>query len=398
MRKYLFIMANEGPPWGGSEPLWSSAAEKLARQGNEVRVSVKDLGKRVPQIENLREAGCKIYSINYSMPPFFTRQIRRIRGIYALDAYRLAHLRRVAEGVDLVIISQGDNDDGLPWMEAAQALRCRYVLIAQSAVVYWWPSDEVAERVARGYESAVRSYFVSQAVLDLSRRQVGSRLENGVVVRNPFNVRYDAQPPWPSDSVDQLSLACVARLDIISKGHDLILDVLGQPRWRGRNIRVSFIGDGPHERALRRIAEESKLTSVRFLGQRDNIEEVWKQHHALVLASRFEGMPLVLVEAMLCGRPGIVTDVGGNRELVRDGANGFLARAPTSALLDEALERAWQSRERLKEIGSVAAHDVRQWVSPDPGGDFADELAAVAANTSGRLSEHRPEHPVGSPR
>jgi glycosyltransferase involved in cell wall biosynthesis len=126
------------------------------------------------------------------------------------------------------------------------------------------------------------------------------------------------------------------------------------------------------------MAEVLNLANVSFLGRRDDIEDVWSQHQALVLASRFEGMPLVLVEAMLCGRPGIVTDVGGNRELVRDGINGFLAKAATVAFIDEALNRAWQNRASLKEIGLRAANDVRQWVRPNPAEDFADELAAVA--------------------
>ena len=41
------------------------------------------------------------------------------------------------------------------------------------------------------------------------------------------------------------------------------------------------------------------------------------------------GVAAFVVEAMLCGRPCIATDVGGNRELIRDGINGFLANAPT---------------------------------------------------------------------
>ncbi len=89
-------------------------------------------------------------------------------------------------------------------------------------------------------------------------------------------------------------------------------------------------------------------------------------------------MPLVLVEAMLCGRPGIVSDVGGNRELVRDNVNGFLAKAPTVELLEEAMNRAWDNRGRLQEIGRTAARDVRQFVSSDPGEDFARELSALA--------------------
>jgi glycosyltransferase involved in cell wall biosynthesis len=280
------------------------------------------------------------------------------------------------------VISQGSNADGLAWMRAAKAAGHKYAVIAQSAVVYWWPTDEVAEMLAASYETASAAYFVSEAILNLSRRQFGSPLRNGRVVRNPYNVRYDAHPPWPVDSPDGLTLACVGRLDVISKAQDVLLEVLGLPHWRKRNIHLSLIGEGPNERGLRRIVEQLELTNVDFVGQVTDIEDVWSRHHALVLPSRFEGMPLVVVEAMLCGRPCIVSDVGGNRELVCDGVNGFLAKAPTVELLDEAMSRAWENRGRMKEIGQRAASDVRQWVSSDPGEDFARELAALAGDGS----------------
>jgi glycosyltransferase involved in cell wall biosynthesis len=88
-------------------------------------------------------------------------------------------------------------------------------------------------------------------------------------------------------------------------------------------------------------------------------------------------MPLALVEAMLCGRPSIVTDVGGTRELIRDGINGFLAKAPTVEFLDEAMTRAWDSRDQLMDMGHIAATDVRQWVSRDPTEEFIRNLTAL---------------------
>ena len=60
MRKIVFIGANEYVPWGGSESLWSAAAERFARRGVQVYVSVKDWGKPVEQVEYLRSVGCKI--------------------------------------------------------------------------------------------------------------------------------------------------------------------------------------------------------------------------------------------------------------------------------------------------------------------------------------------------
>lgn len=379
MAKYLFIMANEGNRWGGSEPLWRDAAEWLAKSGNEVRVSVKDWGDRVPQVERLRSSGCQILYRDTSLPPFFTRQIRRL---LVSPEYRAAHLREAAQGVDLTVISQGSNDDGLVWIEAARAAGLKYVIVSQSAIVYWWPSDDFADRLANVYDGASAAYFVSQANVELSQRQFGSALQNAKVVRNPFNVRYDAAVAWPTGPTDELALAFVGRLDIISKGLDLLLQVLERPHWRQRKMRVSLFGHGPHERALRRMATEWKLDNVSFKGESGDIEKVWSDHHALVLPSRFEGMPLVVVEAMLCGRPCIATDVGGNAELIRDGVNGFLAKAATVDFVDDALNRAWEDRDRLREMGDIAGTDVRKWVSPDPAADFAHELESQVRSVS----------------
>ena len=381
--KYLFIMAQAGYPWGGSELLWAYAAEHLARQGNDVRISAKNWGKAVPQLERLRSVGCKVFYHTYRQPNFIKRQMLKL--ISPADFW-MDHVRKVGEGVDLAVISQGANFDGLVWMERVRAAGLNYAAIAHSAVVYWWPEDEVAERLAESYEKAKAAYFVSHASLELSRQQFASPLRNAKVVRNPFNVRYDAQPPWPADPEAELALACVGRLDVISKAQDVLLQVLGLPHWRERKVRLSLVGIGPNQRVLRRMAENLQLKNVEFCGERNDIEDIWSKHHALVLPSRFEGMPVTVVEAMLCGRACIASDVGGNRELIRDSINGFLAKAPTIELLDEAMNRAWESRARLREMGCTAAKDARQFVSRDPGEDFARELEVLANSKSGTTS------------
>lgn len=377
MKKYLFIMAQEGHRWGGSEPLWSSAAEYLARKGNDVRVSAKDWGAPVPQIEHLRAAGCKIFyrTGEFRIPTFIPRQFEKI---FPPAPYRETHVRSIGSDTDLIVISVPDNTSGIHWIEAARATGRKYAIIAQSAVVYWWPEDDRAEKLAALYENASASYFVSQAILDISRLQFGTPLENAKVVRNAFYVNYDASPPWRTDSEVELALAFVGRLDVISKGQDILLQVLALPHWRQRSVRVSLIGEGQNERGLRRIAQQLQLTNVDFPGATNDVEGIWAKHHALVLPSRFEGMPLVVIEAMLCGRACIATDVGGNRELIRNNVNGFLAKAPTVELFDEAMNRAWENRQQLDEIGRIAAKDVRQWISREPGADLARELSALA--------------------
>lgn len=374
MRKIVFIATNVFHPWGGSEYLWSRAAQKLAQRGIQVCVSVKDWGEPVKQVEHLRSVGCQI--VLRSWPSSMPVRLARRLGIF--PEYFGDHIRKIANHADLVVVSQAGHVDGLAWMEPLRTAGRRYAVISQAAAEEWWPIDDDAQKLAECHEAACAAFFVSEANLALSRRQFATPLRNARVVRNPFNVSYDACPPWPSNSSEELRFACIGRLDPRAKGHDLLIEVLNLPHWRQRNIRVSMFGTGVNERALRRWVGSIDLPSAQFSGFVDDVEKVWSDHHALVLPSRYEGMPLVLVEAMLCGRACIVTDVGGTRELVRDGINGFLAKAPTVELLDEAMNRAWENRHRLREMGNQAAIDVRHWVSADPVDDFVRELMALA--------------------
>jgi glycosyltransferase involved in cell wall biosynthesis len=377
MKKIAFIATNEWVPWGGSEICWSLAAERFARSGVQVCVSVKAWGEPVKQVEHLRSVGCRIY---YRPDPPLPERIRR--RVLLRKGYPWHHVRRIGTDADLIVISQGGNMDGLSWMEAARSCGFRYAAIVQSVAEHWWSGDGSANRLAEAYEGACCAFFVSEANLALSRRQFGTALPRGRVIRNPFSVRYTAQPTWLGDPEGPLSLACVARLEVQQKGQDLLMQVLDLPHWRARNVRLTLAGAGMNDGSLRRMVDTLRLPNVTFAGFVDNIEEFWGRHHALVLPSRYEGMPLALVEAMLCRRPCIATDVGGNRELIRDGINGFLARAPTVELLDEAMNRAWKNQHRLREMGETAATDVRRWVSPDPTGDFVRELESLVDGAS----------------
>jgi glycosyltransferase involved in cell wall biosynthesis len=378
LRKIAFIAASELTPWGGSELCWSAAAERFAKQGVQVHVSAMEWDRPVKQIEHLRSVGCRIFLRHRRSLPE-----RMKRRFLMRNKFELHHMRQIGAGTDLVVISQGGNTDGLPWMEAAREQGFKYAIISESANEQWWPNDSVAERLAACYEAACAAFFVSAANLALSRRQFVTPLTRGRVIRNPVNVRYDARPAWPGDPSESLFLASVARLDPFQKGQDLLLEVLAQAHWRARNVHVTFVGTGQNERALPQMAKKLDLSRVAFAGFVEDIEQLWARHHALVLPSRFEGMPLSVVEAMLCGRPCIATDVGGNRELIRDGINGFLARAPTVELLEEAMNRAWESQHRLREMGEMAATDARRWVSPDPTGDFVREVESLVDGASG---------------
>ena len=363
MTKVAFISTLDHLPWGGSEELWMRAALRLREQKVDVHVSVQWWPQPVAAIMQLERAGCRIHFRR--RPTMWARLSRRNQATHQCN-----WLGR--EAPDLVVISQGGHYDGLSWMRECHRRDLPYTTIVQNAPEFHWPADSVLLELEHLYRASQRNFFVSQGNIELVSRQVGRSIANAVVVRNPFNVSYNAAPAWPQG--EELRLACVAQLTPVHKGQDLLFEVLHLPKWKERPLRVSLWGEGGNKRTLETLRETYGLTGVTFNGFAYDIEAVWREHHAMILPSRCEGTPLAVVEAMLCGRPCIVTAVAGNAEVVEDNDTGFIAAAPTPALLDEAMERAWEKRALWSEMGERAARRIRELVPPDPVGVFTNQL------------------------
>jgi glycosyltransferase involved in cell wall biosynthesis len=359
----LIISTMEMHPWGGSEELWSSAAMVLLRLRSRVTVQLKGWPSVHPVVARLAQHGA---IVRYRSARY--QQICR-RWRYPISS----SLKR--SRADLVLISQGSSTEGMLWMEACLEVGIPYVTVAQLAVAWNWPSDELLAQLSKAYLGARRTYFVSEENLALTQRQLGQTLPHGSVIRNPFKVPYCVNLPWPVEP--RVRWACVARLDTYIKGLDILFDVLAQEKWRGRALTVTLYGTGLNENTLREAREKMNLRNVEFAGFVSDPVDIWRREQCLILPSRAEGLPLAIVEAMLCGRPCIVTNVSGNAELLEDDVTGFIAASPAVKDLDEAMERAWQNREAWKAMGDRAAVSIRQSVPEDPAQVFAKELLSL---------------------
>lgn len=363
MARIGFITDMAGARWGGSEELWSQTASRLLSAGHTVGANVIWWPEPAPQIQALQREGCQITQ----------RKFLR-RGSRLADRWNVSWLNRFRP--DLVVMAHCSHQGGGVWIEECRRRSIPYVILVQAAHESYWPGFEETERAAAFYEGARACYFVSQRNLDLLRTYLCSKLDNARVVRNPFNVPYDAAPPWPS-SDDGVKIACVGRLHFESKGQDLLLEVLRAEKWRNRPVSATLFGNGPSLKGIEKLIRLYDIHNVQLAGHTANVLDIWKSHHLLVLPSRFEGLPLVVVEAMLCGRPCVVTDIAGNAELIEDNVTGFVAAAPLAKYLDEALERAWACRSDWPQIGAAASCMVRRRVPPDPAAEFAAELGRI---------------------
>ena len=339
----------------------------LLRRGVKVAACIKKWEAIHPAVASLSQDGAVI---RYRSPDSVFHRIAR----------RLRHFPKSflsKNRADLAVISEGGSCQGVEWLEACQELGIPYAAIIHVALPWSWPSDLDGERFRRTYAGAQRVYFVCEGNRELTRRQLDYDFANSKVIRNPFNVPYDAQCPWPPEDVARWG--CVARLDTYIKGLDILLDVLDTEKWRNRPLHVTLYGSGGNETSLKRTVENRRLRNVTFAGQVPDPAEIWRREHCLILPSRAEGLPLVIVEAMLCGRPCIVTNVAGNAELLQDSVTGFIAESACANALDEAMERAWQNMAQWKSIGACAAISVRRFVPADPAQVFADELLSLMA-------------------
>lgn len=93
------------------------------------------------------------------------------------------------------------------------------------------------------------------------------------------------------------------------------------------DLRVVFIGSGPLEDQLRTLTHRLGLDdTVLFTGSRDDVYDVLPALDVFTLTSRFEGLPIALLEAMASAVPAVATSVGGIPEVISDGDDGILIR------------------------------------------------------------------------
>jgi glycosyltransferase involved in cell wall biosynthesis len=168
-------------------------------------------------------------------------------------------------------------------------------------------------------------------------------------------------PPFPHPRPYLLGLG---RLEP-QKGFDLLLEALARPE--APTVDLLLAGDGAARSELEALARARGLAGrVRFLGATDRPTTLALLRGAAAVAcpSRFEGLPLVCLEALAAGRPVVAAAVNGIPELVREGETGFLVPPEDPAALGAALARvvaAPEAAARVAARGQALVEQLHPW-------------------------------------
>ena len=139
------------------------------------------------------------------------------------------------------------------------------------------------------------------------------------------------------------------------KNYPLLIEAFAQLRRNQPDLHLLFIGDGPIRTELEAQAQTLQIaSSVHFLGMRSDVSDLLRLLDVFVLSSLSEGLSIALLEAMAAGCPIVVTAVGGNRELIQDGATGLLVPSGDVDSLATAIARLLQSPTLAHQLGAAA--------------------------------------------
>jgi hypothetical protein len=181
---------------------------------------------------------------------------------------------------------------------------------------------------------------------------------NGVNTTNYFN----SNSKNNEDLRQKLSINCkyiILFVGVLNgrKGEFTLIKAMNKVVSKYRDANLLIIGDGPAKAAametVKRLELEDNIKfvpNVKHAGMRD----CYRKSSLFVLPSYSEGLPKVLLEAMACGTPVVVSDIPGHREVVIHGVTGYLFEAGDIDSLSSTIVKALGNTEQRKMISSSA--------------------------------------------
>lgn len=335
---------------GGAERVMANLANRWTARGHEVTI----VTFRDPSTDfyELDEGVARVCATDLSrVPTFGIGKLERLRQPGGLRAA----IKRLAPDVVVSAIN-------ITNVQAIWAARRSKVPVIVAEHIQ--PSEEVIG----GFWQAMRTRTYKRADAVVMLTEQGAAWARGFVPDERVHVIpnfIDLPPAAPAHRGGTKRLLTVGRMRR-QKGLDLLLEAFAASQARQQGWTLRIIGDGPEREAVMEAHRRLGLgDAVEFPGRTKAIWEEYAEADVYVMSSRFEGFPMVLLEAMAIGMPVISYDCPtGPAELISDGANGLLLPPEDVPALTRAIDRMAADEGLRHRLGYVA-RGVRTRYAPD---------------------------------
>src|SRR5688572_9066235 len=281
--------------------------------------------------------------------PEFAEELRQAYGVqslsYAMDRYKVDVISDARVGLQLARLIRKHQFDLIHAHASKPGFLARVAALGTGIPVLYSPHcfafhagagrmtilmTSFLERLAAFFTT--RFVVVSEGERELACQYRVGRQEQMTVIHTGI----DPVPFQPPVNISYLKtslgipasapvIGSVGRLSIQKSPTDFIRVAEAVHRSRP-DAHFIWVGDGPLEEHVRKLSTFLQLdATIHWLGQRSDVHQLLHLFDCLILTSRWEGFPIVVLEAMAAGVPVVATDILGTRELIAHGVNGWLA-------------------------------------------------------------------------
>ena len=164
-------------------------------------------------------------------------------------------------------------------------------------------------------------------------------------------------------TADDFAILCTGELNQ-NKNQTMLILAAAELRKYIPELKVFLAGNGPFEKQLRKQIQDLHLEEcVRLLGYRMDLENITPMVDLVVSCSIREGLPLNIIEAMLCRKSVVVSDNRGHRELVENEANGYIVSVDNLEGYVKHIMNLYMNPEKLIRMGNAAFETARQYTA-----------------------------------
>jgi len=359
-RRILFVSSNPAP-WGGSEEMWHQLAQRALDDGHEIMISVFRHPRIHPRIQELVDAGARLHlrplPAYYEDQPFIRWMLAHLLLRLNWDRHAFTWAAALSFAPEHIFISGGETLDGCLFAESHIIRKAIEKKIPYSVVGHFHheyskvlsPLDRASKRSFLRQASGL--YFVSYRNWQMTCNEIQDPLPDARVIFNP--IREIPMRTRTISATGPIRMAFVARLECAVKCQDLAINTLAQDCFRNIDFILNIFGEGPDKSYLEDLIRFHGLEAkVRLMGHHSSPGNIWDDHDLLVLTSRGEGSPLVILEAMRAGIPALVTRAGDSA-LWMNNDRGYVAETISIEALTETFIRAFRDRDSWDAKGKL---------------------------------------------
>jgi len=332
----------------------------LQSKGYEVHAAANPKEGRKEEIEEL---GVKCWDISFSRIPYNfgnLKSYKQLKELFDTNYYSLIHVHTPIAAFLARFVAKKCKQG--PVLYTAHGFH-----FYKGAPIQNWLLYYAAEKIAKRWTDGL---IVMNAEDYKNGKRLGFRENESLFFVHGVGVSFEHYSVSTKPSLyvreqlnidlDDIIITCIAELND-NKNHMYLLKNWNELLNNHSNVHCLIVGTGEKERDLKKYVEQKKLKQIHFLGYRNDIPEILSQSDIITLLSCREGLPRCLMEAMVCEKPLVVTNVRGSRDLVKHGVNGFVVNLEDDQSLVESFVKLINDKDLREKMGQASLKKVQPY-------------------------------------